>query len=747
MSVSTRMSVDSSAFKQGVDQARASLKTLDAALKNNEASFRAGGNAEIYMTQKSQLLNDKMTKQRELVNTLQQRMARMKESGVSPLSTEYQKLETQLLNAQTSMLETKTAIDELDVSQQKAADSATELSTDVSNIGKKMSLDQVISGINRITSAMEAAARKAAEFGQAIWSQITETAAQADDLMTMAVTYGVDPVTLQKQLKIFNTMADTSIEAFYTAKDKINKAVHNPSKDQLNYLEELGLVTPTYDTVNLLTKDADAALWAVGQRIQEKIKAGDYSPDDANNVAMALFGRGYKELKPLFNLGKDAFDELSGNQSAATEEALQKAAELNDSIELMKANFETLKLEVLGGIAPEIQTVTDAISELINKLIAYAQSEEGQALLKSMADSIAAMLSDLANIDPQEVISKFTDIFDTIKSGFNWITEHKEDIKNALLVIAGGFAALKVSESVLTFIKLGQGAKDLLGIGSRAAAGAGAGTGGGTAAAAGSGLTLGGIVSWISGKFGGLAKYIPSTAGLWNIAPVGDWFMNDTYLGQNIRNTGDIGGSIAATFDKIKTDLSNNFRDFGKSWSGVFDEVGKLIMKNPNTQASKYMLFDPDQLQKEIEALMPQVNVETDPTVPSGAAADIARQVGTVTVPARLSIMGGLIGLGGGGANLQNLANNNKMLYTHATGMPYIPRDGWLAMLHRGERVLSAGENRDYSPVLNRRVSMDNGQGSRMIDVTLMIGPERLSEILVPLIDNGLGEILSVSRR
>lgn len=752
MSVSTRMSVDSSAFKQGVDQARASLKTLDAALKNNEASFRAGGNAEIYMTQKSQLLNDKMTKQRELVNTLQQRMAKMKESGVSPLSTEYQKLETQLLNAQTSMLETKTTIDELDVSQKKAADSATELSTDVSNIGKKMSLDQVISGINRITSVMEAAARKAAEFGQAIWSQITETAAQADDLLTMAVTYGVDPVILQKQLKIFNTMADTSIETYYKARDKINKAVHDPSKDQLDFLETLGLVTPTYDTVNLLTKDADTALWAVGQRIQEKVKSGEYTTGDADYVAMALFGINYKQLKPLFDLGKDAFDELSGNQSAATEEALQKAAELNDSIELMKANFETLKLEVLGGIAPEIQTVTDAISELINKLIAYAQSEEGQALLKSMADSIAAMLSDLANIDPQEVISKFTDIFDTIKSGFNWITEHKDDIKNALLVIAGGFAALKVSESVLTFIKLWQGAKDLLGIGSRAAAGAGAGagagTGGGTAAAAGSGLTLGGIGSWFSGKFGGLAKYIPSTAGLWNVAPVGDWFMNNTYIGQNIRNTGDIGGSIAATFDKIKTDLSNNFRDFGKSWSGVFDEVGKLIMKNPNTQASKYMLFDPEQLQREIEALMPQVEVETDPTVPSGAASDISRQVGTVPINARLNISNypswiswsGGAG-GGGGGRL------NSVLMTHATGMPYVPYDGYLAMLHRGERVLTAGDNRDYSPVLNRRVNMDNGHGNRMINVTLMIGPERLSEILVPLIDNGLGEILSVSRR
>ena len=34
-----------------------------------------------------------------------------------------------------------------------------------------------------------------------------------------------------------------------------------------------------------------------------------------------------------------------------------------------------------------------------------------------------------------------------------------------------------------------------------------------------------------------------------------------------------------------------------------------------------------------------------------------------------------------------------------------------------------------------------------MIDVTLMIGPERLTEVLVPLVDNGLGEIVSLNRR
>lgn len=744
MSSVTKMSVDSSGFKQGVDQAKASLKTLDAALKVNEASFKAGGNAEIYMQQKTQLLNDKMTKQRELVNTLQARMARMRDAGVNPLSTEYQKLETQLLDAQTSMIETKTTIDELDASQQNATDSAAQLSDGVSKIGRKMSLDQVISGINRITTAMQNAAKQAAEFGKEIWGQITDTAARADDLATMAVTYGVDPELLQRQLKIFNTMADTSIEAFYGAKDKINKAVRDPSKEQLNYLEALGLVTPTYDSVNLMTRDAESALWAVGERLRQKVNTGELSQDDADLYAKALFGRGYKELNPLFALGQEEFNRLTGEQTAATKEALENGAALNDSIELLKQNFETLKLEVLGAIAPEIQVVTDSISTLINKLTEYAQSEAGQKVLQSMADSISAMFENLANIDPEEVINKFSEVFNTIKDGFNWIVENKDSIVRALEVIAGGFALLKVSETVLTFIKLAQGLGGLFGHGSAAAAPA-SGSG-----SAGGGL-LSGVGNWITNKMGNAARLIPSTMAAWNAVPVYDWFMNSTYLGQNIRNTGDIGASISATVDKVKADLTANLQSFGEDWSGLFGQIGKMF-SDPSKQASNMRLFDPQQLQTEFENLFSSadpVEVPMVPDVPENAGASISKAIGTVPVDVRLNIANypGWLSLtggagGGGGGRL------NSVLMKHATGLPYVPYDGYLAMLHRGERVLTEGENRDYSPMLNRRVAMDENQGSgRIIDVTLMIGPERLSEILVPLIDNGLGEVLSVSRR
>jgi hypothetical protein len=33
---------------------------------------------------------------------------------------------------------------------------------------------------------------------------------------------------------------------------------------------------------------------------------------------------------------------------------------------------------------------------------------------------------------------------------------------------------------------------------------------------------------------------------------------------------------------------------------------------------------------------------------------------------------------------------------SHAGGLGYVPRDGYIAELHRGERVLTAGENRGY---------------------------------------------------
>ena len=56
MAVTTKLNVDIGGFKTGMQEAQNSVKTLDAALKKNEAQFKATGNAEEYMSNKANLL-------------------------------------------------------------------------------------------------------------------------------------------------------------------------------------------------------------------------------------------------------------------------------------------------------------------------------------------------------------------------------------------------------------------------------------------------------------------------------------------------------------------------------------------------------------------------------------------------------------------------------------------------------------------------------------------------------------------
>ena len=714
MAVTAKIGVDASGFKTGVEQAKAALKSLDASLKVNEASFKAGGNAEIYMQQKMQLLNDKMQKQHDLVKQLQTGLDKMRSAGVNPLSVEYQRLETQMLNAQTAMLETKTSIDSLDGSEEKAVKSTSALSDGLNNIGKKMSLDQVISGINKITDGLEKAAKKAIQLGTEIWTNIVDTARVADDYSTLATVYGLDPETVQKQIKVFDTMAETSIDAYQKARLKINKAVNDPSKEQVSYLQQLGLIQggKSDDSVTVLVNDAENALWEVGKRLRARVESGALSKDDADLMAQSLFGRNFKELNPLFEMGEEGFKATVDAQSAATAEAIKNDADLSDSIIMVQKDLETFKLEILGGIAPAIQIATDSLSKLINGLTEYAQSDEGQALLQSMGESIATLFEGLANVEPESVIKKFKGVFDALKDGFTWIVDNKESIFDALKFIAGGFALLKVSETVLSFAKLAQGLTGLFG-GSGAAAGS-------SAAAAGSGLTLSGIGSWFSSKFGGLAQYIPSTMATWNAAPVVDWFTNNTLPGQLIRNTGDIWGSLSTTYETVKGNIQANFNSFVSDWAGVARE----IFTDPNKQASNNLLFDPQQLQSEFDQLFSEpVPIPAEPELPEDAAEDVAKQIGVVVLPAKLQIMGGLIGLGGGGANLSNMANSNKLFYTHANGLSFVPWDGYPALLHRGERIMPASVNRNYTA--NSNLYVENMNMSNGLDADAVVAKMR----------------------
>ena len=463
MAVNYKIGADASQFNKSVNEAQANLKTLDAALKVNENSFKVAGDAQIYMSQKTQMLTDKMNRQKQLVTQLQQGLKQMREAGVAPTSVEYQKLEKDMLNAQNAMLETKQAIDSLDGSQQKGAKSAGELTTAVNSIGKKISLDQVISGINSITGAMETAAGKAVKLGETIWTNVMDSARWADDTATMALMYGISVDELLRVQKLVTNGADFTVESVLNSQAKLNKNIGSGNKQALETLNDLHIVlsTVTGEDMDIIQrKDPAEVFFEIGNAL---MAMGEGYDKEA--AAQSLFGKSWRELVPLFDSYKsvDEWKEALAGVTVESEEDVSKLAELNDEVGKLKGNFETLSNEVWAQMAPALTNASKALSGVLENVMEDLKTPEGQQALQDMQTAVSGLFEDLGKIEPEQVVSGFTKVFNTVVGSLQWLVDHKDGVIRALKDIVVGWAGLRLTGGALEVMRLINGLRGLNG--------------------------------------------------------------------------------------------------------------------------------------------------------------------------------------------------------------------------------------------------------------------------------------------
>jgi hypothetical protein len=113
---------------------------------------------------------------------------------------------------------------------------------------------------------------------------------------------------------------------------------------------------------------------------------------------------------------------------------------------------------------------------------------------------------------------------------------------------------------------------------------------------------------------------------------------------------------------------------------------------------------DPDGLGARLFELFGEtpVQITFEPQAEPDAADQIAAQVGTVTIPVRLDTPPGW----GGGYT------SGTEAFMHANGLNFVPWDGYPAILHKGEQIVSAREvaSRSFSSNLYvESMYMNNG--------------------------------------
>lgn len=568
--VNVKMGVSGVAqFKQGMKESQAAVKNLDQQLKLNEQQMKLNGDAETYLQNKAQLLEEQIKKQQNVVRQAEAALTSMRKNGVSQTSVEFQRMQQASYASQTELLRMRTELQNLGQSAEDAETGVGSMNDELSSIGHGISWQNVTSGIDSITEKLEAAAKKAYRLGKAIVSATLEGGQWADDLATEAEMYEMTPEQLYRMKQTANQI-DTDVETIIGARKKLITAMgQNDNKETMGAFAALG--------INYLKGEDDnieRVFWKAGEglmQMEDKVSRNEY--------AMKLFGRSWEELIPLFSAGQDEYEKTMKSVTWVGDEQFENLTKLNDEQMRMNSEWEALKRQFEGTMAEVMTPIMETLTELMKEFNTYLQSDEGQEMLASLGETISALFKDLKNIKPEEVINGIKGAIEGVKEALDWIKTNKDTIITAIEGIALAFATMKIAGLALHLGQLVSGFKGLLG---GSAAGGAAGS---AASAAASGLA-GSLEGGFAAK---MAGFLTSNTVMLSVAALLGYPMADKIANGDMRTPEEIrrdtaeilgGQEIVDIYDRIqKQGLS---RPTNPDWRPSYQQGTESNYYNPN---------------------------------------------------------------------------------------------------------------------------------------------------------------------
>ena len=478
-------------FKQNMNTAKNSVKTLDQALALNEKQFKQTGNAEEYMKQKTELLQVKLKEQKSIVSQAQKALEQMKKQGVDKASASFQSMQQTLLKAQGELIDTETELKNVGTSAKGASGNVDSMNKGLKQIGDQVSFENVINGIDRITGGLEKAAQKAAELGRKLVAAVLGAGSDADDILTAANYFDMSPDEYQRALKT-SALIDTDVDTIVRSRQKLATVIGNGTGNDV--FSALGISTEGRHD------DLEGIFWDVGDALMNMT-------DDVERetYAQKMFGKSWRELIPLFSAGRQKYEQVNSSWSVATDEQLQSLGAMDDEYQRLQGEWATFQLQMASALSGPMTQILTVLSGLMEQFNTYLQSENGQEMLTAIGDALSGLITDLATIDPDQVMQGLKDILDKLIESLKWLADpgNQQTVTGGLKAIVGGWALLKLGGGALKLFELISGLKWLAGNPSIPLLSGGGGTGGGVL----SGLA-GGAKAFVSGG-GGLSMLTP----------------------------------------------------------------------------------------------------------------------------------------------------------------------------------------------------------------------------------------------
>ena len=407
--ITIELGADTSGLQKALKGVNSETKSTQKQLKDVERLLKLDPSNTELLEQKQRLLGNQVEQTSKKLNALKEAQKQVGEelAKTGEGQEQYDALTREIAATERELKEAENAARSFNATTEKIAATAGKVSAKFSTLASK-------------TKGLSTAAGGVL---LALGGLAVKTAQSADELNTLSKQTGISTTELQK-MQYAADRIDVDTDTIVGGMKKLKKQLESTNSP----LEKLGIKT----------RDAKGEFRDITDIFYDSVKALSEIPNETerNIVAMQLFGKSADELAGVIDDGGAALralgEEAENLGVIIPQEDIDKANQLNDSIDQLKAQatgaFAEIGVEIAEMLLPYLPEIKEFLTQILDKI--RAMSPETLEFIAKTAGALA-VLSPMASM-----ISGITSAVQGLTSAFGTL--------GGVVGISGGWIALIV---------------------------------------------------------------------------------------------------------------------------------------------------------------------------------------------------------------------------------------------------------------------------------------------------------------
>ena len=414
--ITIELNGDTTGLNKALKNVDTQLKTTKTNLKDVEKLLKLDPDNVELLEQKQKLLND-------AIKLTTERLDKLKDALTDDLPPDqYDALQREIIETQQELDKYQGQLEDATKGEEGLGDGAGDAADDVNDLGEETSdaaeetedanegwtmARQVLADL--VSAGIDLAIEGLKKLGEAMKTAVTDSSEFADEILTLSIQSGLSTDTLQ-EFAYMAELVDVDLDTVVGSMTKLEKAMISGKDGTGDAADAFHELQVGYQLGNGTLRDTEAVFYDVIEALGEI-----EDPTEQDRLAMELFGKSFKDLKPLVALGKDGINKFKQEAhdmgAVLDKDALNKLGDMDDAFQRLDQSGQVLQRQLAEAVAP-------AVTLLAEELTKMAQDPKWQEIFEQLGETLENILPVIGEISGLlgPIFEALSPIFDILGS-------------------------------------------------------------------------------------------------------------------------------------------------------------------------------------------------------------------------------------------------------------------------------------------------------------------------------------------